>query len=157
MMKKLVTSALLVLILAAILTACGSKNGSSTPGNLAVPTPRPTPHPITGEVDVSSDYHIRLCTDLWLDTNTLHCCRLNEDGTYSWLQSKTDSTQIESGHWRLTKDDQKYLTLYLKDDVSGKEQILYELELYEQSIYYIDAEGNGIVWLVTDKEEQTKD
>ena len=150
-MKKLVISALFFLILAALLVSCGPNAGSASPGNL-VPTPLRTPHVSTGEVDVSSDYHIRLCTDLWLDTNTLHCCCLNTDGTYTWMQSKKEPEQIASGHWRLTKDSKKFLTLYLKDDAAGEEQVLYELELYEASIYAIDSEGNGIVWLTTEKE-----
>ena len=155
-MKKLVVSALFILILAALLISCGPKAGSASPGNM-VPTPQRTPHISTGEVDVSSDYYIRLCTDLWLDTNSVHCCSLNEDGTYTWIQSKKEPEQIASGHWRLTKDSKKFLTLYLKDDATGEEQVLHELELYESSIYAIDAEGNGIVWLITERESQTAD
>ena len=150
-MKKFAISALLFLVLSALLVSCGPNSGSASPGNLVI-TPRPTPHARTGEVDVSSDYHLRLCSDLWLDTNTLHCCSLNEDGTYIWTNSKKDPEQIASGKWRLTKDSKKFLTLYLKDDASGEEQILQELELYDTSIYALDAEGTAIVWLTTEKD-----
>ena len=155
-MKKFAISALFILLMATLLISCGPNSGSSSPGNL-VPTQQPTPHLSTGEVDVSSDYALRLCTDYWLDTNTVHCCSLNEDGTYIWMRSKKDTEQIASGHWRLTKDDQKFLTLYLKDDVSGEEQVLHELELYESSIYAVDSDGNGIVWLITEKEGESAD
>ena len=154
MMKKLLISALYILVLAALLISCSPKAGSASPGNL-VPTPQRTPHTSTGEVDISSDYYLRLCTDLWLDTNTMHCCSLKEDGTYIWMQSKKEPETIASGHWRLTKDSQKYLTLYLTDDSSGEEQVLHELELYETSIYAIDSAGSGIVWLTTEREADT--
>ena len=155
-MKKLLISAFFILILALLMVSCGPKAGSASPGNL-VPTPQRTPHISSGEVDVSSDFFTRLCTDLWLDTNSLHCCSLNNDGTYYWMQGKKDPEQIASGQWRLTKDSKKYLTLYLKDDSTGEEQILHELELYDTSIYALDAEGNGIVWLTTEKEIENSD
>ena len=151
-MKKFSISALIILILAALLASCGPKNSSATPGNLT-PAAQHTVHVSKGEVDVSSDYSLRLCTDIWLDTNSMHCCILAEDGTYIWANSKTDLQQIASGKWRLTKDDQKYLTLYLKDDASGQEQIMHELEFFDTSFYAYDSDGNSIVWLTYAREE----
>ena len=151
-MKKLVISALSILILAALLISCGPKDGSTTPGNLT-PSAQHTPHVSKGEVDVSSDYSNRLCTDIWLDTNSLHCCIMSDDGTYIWTQSKTDTEQIASGTWHLTKDDKKFLTLYLKDDASGTEQVLHELEFFETSFYAYDSEGNSVVWLTYTRDE----
>ena len=80
-MKKLVISALSILILAALLISCGSKDSSATPSNLT-PSTQHTLHISKGEVDVSGDYSLRLCTDIWLDTNSLHCCIMSDDGTY---------------------------------------------------------------------------
>lgn len=157
MMKKLVISVLSALLLISAFSSCGPKNSNVSPGDLSTPTQQPTPHVSTGETDVSSDYFARLCTDLWLDTITMHCCSLNEDGTYYWMQSKKDPKQIASGNWRLTLDDQKFLTLYLTDSSSGKAQVLHEIELYESSIYAADDEGNGIVWLMTERDKASDD
>ena len=150
-MKKLVISALFILILAALLISCGSKD-STSPGNLN-PSVQHTPHKSKSEVDVSSKYNTKLCTGIWLDTNSLHCCIMSDDGTYIWTQSKTDTEQIASGTWHLTKDDKKFLTLYLKDDASGTEQVLHELEFFETSFYAYDSEGNSVVWLTYTREE----
>ena len=83
----------------------------------------------------------------------MHCCILAEDGTYIWVNSKTDLQQIASGKWRLTKDDQKFLTLYLKDDATGQEQIMHELEFFDTSFYAYDSDGNSVVWLTYAREE----
>lgn len=152
MMKKNTITALLILILASLLISCGPKPGNSSPGNLA-PTSKHTPHVSKGEVNVSSEYSPRLCTDIWLDTNSMHCCILDDDGTYIWTKSKTDTEQIASGTWRLTRDDQNYLTLYLKDAASGKEQVMHELEFFDTSFYAYDSEGNSIVWLTYTQDE----
>ena len=148
-MKKLFAIALFALMMMSILISCGTKSGNASPGNLN-PTAKPTPHTSTGEEDISSTYSRRLCTDLWLDTNSMHICGLNEDGTYYWLQGKKEPQQIASGSWQLTKDDQGFLSLYLRDDQTDEAVVLHEIELYESSIYAIDDEGNGIVWLTTE-------
>ena len=151
-MKKLFATALLALLIMALLISCGGKGGSATPGDLKT-SEKPTPHVSTGEEDVSNAYFRRLCTDLWLDTNSMHICSLNDDGTYYWLQGKREQEQIATGKWTLTKDDQGFLSLYMTDDQSSDTLVLREIELYDASIYALDDEGNGIVWLTTDLPE----
>ncbi len=151
-MKKLFVTALFALLIMSLLIACGTKGGNVSPGNLK-PTVKTTPHTSTGEKDISETYHQRLCSDFWMDTNSMHICSLNDDGTYFWLQSKKEPQQISSGTWQLTKDEQNYLSLYLKDDQSGDTTVMREIELYDTSIYAVDDEGNGIVWLTTELPE----
>ncbi len=151
-MKKLFVTVLFALLITSLLIACGTKSNNASTGNLN-PTVKTTPHTSTGEKDISETYYKQLCSELWMDTNSLHICRLNDDGTYCWLQSKKEPQQISAGSWQLTVDDQKYLSLYLKDDQSGETMVLREIELYDTSIYAVDDEGNGIVWLTTELPE----
>lgn len=151
-MKKLTVTALSALLFLALLISCGPKSSNASPGNLTSPTAKPVPHESTGEEDVSSSFYDRLCTDYWLDTNSMHLCRLNQDGSYYWLESKKDQDQLSAGRWRITRDDQSFLTLYLTDDLSGEELVLHEMELYDTSIYAVNHDGNAIVWLISKSE-----
>ena len=153
MMKKLVVAVFSALLLMTVLISCSAKGGSATPGNLTPATANPTPHASTGEKDVSSEYFRKLCSVYWLDTSSMECCKLNDDGTYVWYRSKNDATQSASGVWRLTEDDQGFLSMYMTDGASGNKQVLHEIELYEESIYAVDDEGNSIVWLTTTRKE----
>jgi len=154
MMKKLVVAVFSALLLMTVLMSCASTSASSTPGNLSTTTEKPTPHVSTGEKDVSSDYFKKLCSVYWLDTGSMKCCKLNEDGTYVWYVSKNDATQSASGKWRMTEDDKDYLSIYMTDDSSGDLLVLHEIELYEESIYAVDDEGDSIVWLTTTRKEK---
>ena len=148
-MKKFIIAAISALLLMALLISCGYKGSPASPGNLNPPTAKTVPHTSTGESDVSSEYLAQLCAEYWLDTNSMHCCSLGEDGSYFWIQSKKDPRQIASGSWKLTQDDQAFLSLYLTDSDSGETLTLHEIELYETSIYALDDEGNAVVWLTT--------
>lgn len=149
-MKKTAIVLLSLLLLLSLFAACAQKNDTASPGNIT-PSSQPTLHVSTGEEDVSVKFSEFLCTNLWLDTATMHCCSLNEDGTYSWLDSKKNPDEISSGTWRITRDDQNFLTLYLTDGASGSTLILHEIELYDESIYGVDDDGNAIVWLITQR------
>ena len=96
----------------------------------------------------------KLCSVYWLDTSSMKCCKLNDDGTYVWYRSKNDAAQSASGKWQLTEDDKKFLSMYMTDDSSGDILVLHEIELYEESIYAVDDEGNSIVWLTTARREE---
>ncbi len=154
-MKKRLVILFSALFAVMILASCESSSNGPTPGNLS-PTEKPTPHVSTGEQDISDKYNERLCTDYWLDTNSLHCCQFSQNGTYIWLESKKDAQQIASGDWLLTKDDQNYLSLHMTDTASGDTLTLHEIEFYESSIYAVDDDGNGIVWLTTERETESE-
>lgn len=154
-MKKLILILFSALLVAALLCSCSTDSNSPTPGDL-VPTSKPTPHVSTGEEDVSSEYDQRLCTEYWLDTNSLHCCQFNQNRTYIWTESKKDAKQVSSGQWQLTKDDQNYFSLYMTDNETGDTLTLHEIEFYDSSIYAVDDDGNGVVWLTTEREMESE-
>ena len=56
----------------------------------------------------------------------------------------------------MTKDDQNYLSLHMTDTASGDTLTLHEIEFYESSIYAVDDDGNGIVWLTTERETESE-
>ena len=148
-MKKIV-AACMTAVLLLLLMACAKNGSSASPGNLA-PTPH-IPHTSTGEKDVSGEYTDFLCTYPWLETDSMHCYCLQEDGRYQLMNNNRLTDQIGQGSWKLTRDEQNSLTLYLTDGDSGAAVTMYELELYDASIYAFGADGSGYIWLMVRNE-----
>ncbi len=146
-MKKVIAAALLLLLLL-LPTACGKKGSPATPGSL-VPTPH-VPHTSTEEQDVREEYTKKLCRYPWLDTATMHCCRLNTDGSCQWLKSSREREEIASGVWSLTRDAEGYLTLYVTDDTGEGQYVLHELEMYDSSLYGLEESGTAFIWLLVE-------
>ena len=126
---------LIVAILLLTLTGCKDSrvNKVTTPGSLATPTPY-TPHVSTEAEDVSAEYADRLCAYAWMDTYDMNYYLLSSEGTYRHLRDAELSDLIGTGKWQLLKDAEGYMTLHMAPD-GGSAFDLYELELYEQSIY----------------------
>ena len=151
-MRK-ITAVLLALILILCLSACKGKSGTgkATPGDLITPTPY-VPHISNDAVDVSSEYEDKLCSYPWLDTFDMTYYSLSADGTYQQFIDKGLTETIGSGSWQIVKDDEGYLELHIKNQ-SGETYDLYELEMYEKSIYAHNAEGTAYIWLLGDPVE----
>ncbi len=146
-----VTVWLMLLLGLLCLAGCARRSGSVTPADLATATPY-VPPTMEAADDVSGDYLSQLCSYPWLDTYTMQYYVLSEDGTFSYYQDEDLTTRLSEGNWKLLKNSAGQLDLHM--EVSGSEAFdLYELELYEQSIY---AKGPGdfsYIWLLCDPEE----
>ncbi len=145
-----ITAWLFALILILCLTAC-KKRGSSSPGNLTPPTPY-APHVSTETVDVSEEYAERLCTYPWLDTYDMKYYSFSKDGTYQRFGDKELTEVIGSGKWKMLKDAENYLTLHMEVD-GGEAFDLYELDLYEESIYAHSLTTTSYIWLLCNPQE----
>ena len=146
------TAWLFTLILILSLTACHKKGGSpATSGNLVTPTPY-SPHISTETTDVSGEYAEKLSSYPWLDTYDMKYFRFSPDGTYEHFDDKDLTQVIDGGKWQMQKDTEGYLTLHM--EVSGGEPFdLYELELYDQSIFAHSLTETAYIWLLCDSEE----
>lgn len=153
-MRK-VTAWLMVLILALGLTACKRKpvgTGTATPGNIATQSPKQTPHISTETEDVSGEYADRLCAYPWMDTYDMKYYRLSENGTFEHLADEELTEIVGTGTWKLLRDAEGYLTLHM-EEAGGKTFDMYELELYEQSIYALGLDDFIFIWLLCDEME----
>ena len=144
---------LLVTILLLTLSGCrGSRvNKVTTPGDLDMPTPY-VPHVSTEKEDVSEEYTDQLCTYAWLDTYNMDYYLLSGDGSYRRMKDAELKEQIGGGTWKLLRDTEGYLTLHMEPD-GGTAFDLYEMELYEQSIYARGMDDSVYIWLLCEPEE----
>lgn len=144
---------LLVLVTVLGLAACSKKSNSATPGDISAPSPTPFELHISedGE-DVSGEYSQRLCSYPWLDTYDMEYYVLSEDGSYLHYRDEQLTEEAGSGSWKLLRDDEGYLSLHL-DAAEGDDIRMYELELYDQSIYAFGADEFVFIWLLCDDAE----
>lgn len=147
------TAWLFALIFFVSLAGCkGKSGGTSTPGNLTVsPTPY-SPH-ISGETtDVSADYSQKLCSYPWMETYDMTFYRFSADGSFEHFSDKDLTDPINAGQWQMWKDAQGYLLLHMEVD-GGAPFDLYDLELYDQSIFAHSLTETAYMWLLCDSEE----
>jgi hypothetical protein len=78
--------------------------------------------------------------------------RFSDDGTYQHFDDKELTNVIDSGKWQMQKDAEGYLTLHMEVD-GGEPFDLYELELYDQSIFAHSLTETAYIWLLCDSEE----
>ncbi len=143
---------LLVPVVLLCLTACSGRSGSTTPGNISKATDEPYAPPANDHAsDVSGEYLKALCTYPWLDTFSMEYYQLAEDGSYARYEDEELTTQNGSGSWKLLKNEAGQLTLHM--EVSGGQAFdLYELELYDQSIYARGFDDFIYIWLLAEPE-----
>ncbi len=144
---------LTVPILLLCLTACSGRSGSVTPGNISDATREPY-EPPTNEnaADVSGDYRKALCSYPWLDTYSMEYYLFAEDGSYTHYEDEELKTQNGSGSWKILKNEAGQLTLHV--EVTGGQPFdIYELELYEESIYGRGLDDFIFIWLLAEPEE----
>ena len=152
-MKKVIVW-LMVPVALLCLTACsGRSNDSATPGNISKATKEPYVPPANeNAADVSADYRKELCTYPWLDTYSMEYYRLEENGSFTHFRDKALTERVEDGQWQLLKNAAGQFTLHMA--VSGGEAFdLYELELYEQSIFARGLDDSTYIWLLAEPEE----
>lgn len=150
-MKRFI-SLLLMIGLLFCLAACGKQggfNGTATPGDLVIAV---TPYPIhtDGELtDVSESYLKRFCTFAWLDTTDMSYIKLEEDRSFFTAKDEELEQRIDggTGTWSLRKDGEGYLSLTL-DHNDGTVNVMYDIELYDQSIYAYGEDGTVYLWLM---------
>jgi hypothetical protein len=145
------TAWLFALILILSLTAC-KKRGTVTPGNLVTPTPY-TPHISAETVDVSGEYAERLCSYPWMETYDMSFYCFSADGSYQHFGDKDLTETLDSGKWQMKKDANGYLALHIEVD-GGEPFDLYDLELYEQSIFAHSLTETAYMWLLCDTVEE---
>lgn len=133
------------------LAACGERNTGSTatPGDLFT---TPTPHPIhTGGTltDVSGSYVKRMCTYAWLDTMDMSYIKLDENGTFFTAEDEELEQPVEggTGKWSMQKNEEGFLSLWLERE-EGAAYVMYDMELYDQSIYAYGDDGTVYLWLM---------
>ena len=149
-MKKYL-SILAILIVLACLAGCKRGGGNSaTPGNLTTDPPHIL-HTDGNVTDVSADYHKRLCTYAWLDTTDMSFIKLSEDGTFFCYEDEELETTIGEGSWTMFKDSDGYLSLRIEKNAEAP-NTLYDVELYDQSLYGYGEDGFGYIWLLCDPE-----
>ena len=147
------TAWLFALILILSLTACKGKTGTVTPGNLTAASPTPySPHISEDADDVSAEYAQQLCSYPWMETYDMTFYRFSADGTYQHFDDKELTKAIDGGTWQMKKDASGYLLLHIEAD-GGESFDLYDLELYEQSIYAHSLTETAYMWLLCDSEE----
>lgn len=148
-MKRFI-SLMLIIGLLVCLSACGGRHsgGTATPGNLITPTPQPI-HTGGAFTDVSESYLKRLCSFAWLDTMDMNYIKLDEDGTFFEAEDEELEQRIADGDgsWSLKKNDEGFLSLWLEWN-DGASSVLYDLELYDQSIYAYGEDGTVYLWLM---------
>ena len=144
---------LIVMILLIALPGCKSSRVSkvTTPGNLDTPTPY-VPHVSTDTEDVSAAYTDRLCAYAWMNTYDMDYYLLSADGSYRHLKDAELTEQIGAGTWKLLRDAEGYLTLHMAPE-NGAAFDLYELELYEQSLYARGLDEFVYIWLLCEPED----
>ena len=146
------TAWLFALILVLSLTACKGRNGRATPGNLVTPTPY-TPHISSETTDVSEEYAARLSSYPWMETYDMTYYCFSADGAFQHFGDKELTEIINSGTWQMKKDANGYMLLHM--EVEGGESFdLYDLELYDQSIFAHSLTETAYMWLLCDTEEE---
>ena len=144
---------LIVMTLLLTLAGCKSSRVSkvTTAGDLAVPAPY-VPHVSAETEDVSAEYADRLCAYAWLNTYDMDYYLLSADGSYRHFQDAELEKQINTGSWKLLRDAEGYLTLHMAPSGAAAFD-LYELELYEQSIYARGMDDFAYIWLLCEPED----
>ena len=144
---------LMVPVLLLCLAACTGRSNSATPGNISKATNSPyVPPKNENAADVSGDYRKELCSYPWLDTFSMNYYQLAEDGTFVQYEDEKLTEPIGNGSWALLKNEAGQLTLHM--EVSGGEAFdLFELELYDQSIFARGLDDYSFIWLLAGPEE----
>ncbi len=146
------TAWLFALILVLSLTACKGKGGRATPGNLITPTPY-APHVSADAADVSGEYAERLSSYPWMETYDMTYYCFTAEGAFQHFSDKELTKLINSGKWQMKKDADGYMLLHM--DVDGGESFdLYDLELYDQSIFAHSLTETAYMWLLCDSAEE---
>lgn len=149
-MKKFLSLFAIIGILVC-LSACNKPNGNAaTPGNLTTNPPHVL-HTDTSGKDVSADYLKRLCTYAWLDTTDMTFIKLAEDGTFFCAEDEELEKTTGEGTWKMLQDSEGYLSLRIQKD-SGSAYTMYEVELYDQSLYAYGENDFLYLWLLCDPE-----
>ena len=146
------TAWLIALVLVISLTACNKRNsGHTTPGNLVTPTPY-SPHVSSENTDISSDYAERLSSYPWMETYDMTYYRFSDDGSFEHFQDRDLTDKIGNGHWQMKQDANGYLLLHMEVD-GGESFDLYDLELYEESIFAHSLTETAYMWLLCNPKE----
>ena len=145
------TAWLFALFLVLCLCACNKYGRSTTPGNLIV-TPTPySPHISEETADVSGEYAERLSSYPWMETYDMTYYRFTAEGTFEHFKDKELTEVLETGKWQMKKDANGYLLLHMEVD-EGEPFDLYDLELYDQSIFAHSLTETAYMWLLCDSE-----
>ncbi len=150
-----VTAWLFALVFIICLTACKEKSGDTnvtTPGNLITPAPY-TPRVSAENTDVSAEYADQLSSYPWLETYDWTYYVFHKDGTYQHMKDKDLTEEIDSGSWQMRKDAHGYMLLHM--EVKGGEAFdLYDLELYEESLFAHSLTETSYIWLLCTPTEE---
>ncbi|MBR4702820.1 MAG: hypothetical protein IKO91_03155 [Oscillospiraceae bacterium] len=140
-------------VLLLCLTACSDRSNAVTPGNISTATKMPYVPPNNENADdVSGEYRKELCTYPWLDTDSMEYYQLAEDGTFVHYEDEALTDPVGDGSWKLLKNTEGKLTLHMEVS-GGKAFDLYDLELYDQSIYARGLDDYAYIWLLAGPEE----
>lgn len=153
-MRKTIAVISTGLALLCVLTACTFGKPAkqpATPGDLVTDNGHVL-HESTGREDVSEEYLGQLCSYAWLDADSFTYYQLREDGSFVRTDDEDYEEQIGSGSWKLYRDEQNYLTLSITED-GGAEQLMHEVEIFEQCMYAYGEDGSSIVWLLMNDAE----
>ena len=146
------TALLFAMLLVLSLTACKKKTGDTpTPGNLVTPTPY-SPRISADTTDVSEEYAERLSSYPWLETYDMTFYRFSADGSFQHYGDKELTEFINNGTWQMKRDEKGYLLLHMEVD-GGESFDLYDLELYDQSIFAHSLSETAYMWLLCDSQE----
>ncbi|MBR2716224.1 MAG: hypothetical protein IKP17_00420 [Oscillospiraceae bacterium] len=138
---------LTVIVSVLCLAACTKRgSGVTTPGNFDTPTPY-VPHMSADAADAGAEYAGQLCAYAWLDTYDMSYYLLAEDGSYRHFKDAALEESLGTGTWQLLKDSQGYMTLHMAPE-GGKAFDLYDMELYDESIYARGLEDYAYIWLL---------
>ena len=148
------TAWLFALVILLSLSACkGKSGGTASPVNITVsPTPY-SPHISENAADVSGEYADKLSSYAWLDTNDFYYYSFAKDGTFQHFSDKSLTEAIGSGKWQMKRDEQGYLTLHMEVD-GGESFDLYDLDLYDESIYAHSLTETSYIWLLCNPKEE---
>lgn len=143
-MKKNIMPALAAAALICLFAGCGTRNNIASPGSLVIPSRSPI-----AEETMPTEEEVReaICNVTWLDTDSFDEYTLSEDGSLSVTREKNGKT--ECGAWQLVTDKAGALSLKLSFEASAG-ITLYQLELYETSIFAVDEAGEAYIWLLQD-------
>ena len=149
-MKKLIT---ILAIFGILICLAGCKEGggnAATPGDLVTNSPHVL-HTDGDTTDVSADYFKRLCTYAWLDTTDMSYIKLAEDGTFFCAAEEDLEEHSAEGTWTMRKDAEGHLSLRI-EKASEAPYTLYDVELYDQSLFGYGEDGFNFIWLLCDPE-----
>jgi len=151
-MKKAILR-LLIVALAFVLAACARNAGSATPGNISAPSATPFQVHVSDDgKDVSASYSPHFSSHPWLDTYYMEYYVFSDDGSYRHYADEALAEELGGGSWRVLEDDEGYLSLHL-DASEGEDIHMYQLEVYDESIYAFGLDDFIFIWLLCDDAE----